>query len=461
MLARTAKPRPHQGESYDQLASEQLRAELASYIAKEEARRREADAKRRLREALDSDFDPNSRPPKRHTVNWSSHQMDGPNIARAEALRESTQSSRTQWPGKRTDVPPIQEADRARYQKWLESSGFPAASDQKIWEAICTNWIGFLSATGTMPKRELAPCRKVVTWEPRGPESLQAQTKRFKQDRKTRRCIQEAVWRQFDVLQTLAERWPIPIRTIVNRAGLGTEQGPFEGWAAKMNLTKRRRGDSILAGLVCFLVYSHDEGTLEEMGLELSEDMLDSIMSVGEADAWHGRIFQSVDRDLGPVEGAIEELVTELTTDPKATYRTNPLLWWIGILVQSSLQTDGDDYISRGQFDLNILTMDMDIKERLEALLHYSKVLVLNYSMNTWKTSAVRMDEVHASMAAVDMGWLNADDDQRPAASADLRTCRSAAWKGITKHVRAKSKAFLGDQPRTVAKQLRVLLQGV
>ncbi|OAF56354.1 hypothetical protein VC83_06883 [Pseudogymnoascus destructans] len=194
------------------------------------------------------------------------------------------------------------------------------------------------------------------------------------------------------------------------------------------------------------------------MGLEISEDMLDSIMSVSEADAWHGRIFQSMDRDPGPVEGPIEELVTELTTDPKATYRTNPLLWWIGILVQSSLQTDGDDYISRGQFDFNILTMDMDIKERLEALLHYSTVLVLNYSMNTWKTSAVRMDEVHASMAAVDMRWLNADDDQRPAASVDIRRCQSASWKDIVKHIRAQSKAFLGDQPRTVAKQIRVLL---
>ncbi|KFY86667.1 hypothetical protein V500_07481 [Pseudogymnoascus sp. VKM F-4518 (FW-2643)] len=131
------------------------------------------------------------------------------------------------------------------------------------------DWIGFLSATGSMPKRELAPCRKVATWEPRGSESPQAQTKRFKQDRKTRRCIQEAV-----------------------------------------------RGDSILAGLVRFLVYSHDEGALEEMGLELSEDMLGSIMSVSEANARHGRIFRSMDRDSGPVEGAIEELVTELTTDP-------------------------------------------------------------------------------------------------------------------------------------------------
>ncbi|OBT60164.1 hypothetical protein VE03_10301 [Pseudogymnoascus sp. 23342-1-I1] len=59
-------------------------------------------------------------------------------------------------PRREPSVPPIQEADRARYQKWLESSGFPAASDPKIWEAICTNWIGFLSATCSMPKRELA-----------------------------------------------------------------------------------------------------------------------------------------------------------------------------------------------------------------------------------------------------------------------------------------------------------------
>jgi hypothetical protein len=174
-------------------------------------------------------------------------------------------------------------------------------------------------------------------------------------------------------------------------------------------------------------VYSHDEGTLEEMGLELSEDLLDSIMDVKEADAWHGQIFQKMDRDSGPVEAAVEELVTELITDPKATFRTNPLLWWIGILVQSSLQTDGVDYISRGRFDLNILTMDMDIEERLEALLHYSKVFVLDHSMKTWKTSATQMDEVRASMAAIDMEWLNADDGQRPAASADMRTCQSAA----------------------------------
>jgi hypothetical protein len=47
------------------------------------------------------------------------------------------------------------------------------------------------------------------------------------------------------------------------------------------------------------------------------------------------------------------------------------------------LQTDRDDYISQGQFDLNILIIDMDIKERLGAVLYYSKAFVLDYLMKT------------------------------------------------------------------------------
>jgi hypothetical protein len=126
-------------------------------------------------------------------------------------------------------MPLIQEVDYARYQKWLESSGFLAASNPKIWDTICTNWIGFLSATGSMPKHELALGHKIVTWEPRGSESPLAQTKRFIQDQKTRWYIQEAVWLQFDVLEGLAECWPAPVCTIVNQAGLGTEKGLFKG----------------------------------------------------------------------------------------------------------------------------------------------------------------------------------------------------------------------------------------
>jgi hypothetical protein len=61
-------------------------------------------------------------------------------------------------------------------------------------------------------------------------------------------------------------------------------------------------------------------------------------------------------------------------------------------------------------------------------------------------------------MAAVDIEWLNTDDDQWLAASTDKHSCQSAVWKDIVKHVEAHSRVFLSDQPKTVASQLQVLL---
>jgi hypothetical protein len=70
------------------------------------------------------------------------------------------------------------------------------------------------------------------------------------------------------------------------------------------------------------------------------------------------------------------------------------------------------------------------------------------------------IDEVCVSMAAIDMEWLNMDDDRRPVASADMGICQSAVWKDMVKHVWAYSRVFLGNQPNTVVRQLRVLLRG-
>ncbi|KAH8799363.1 hypothetical protein F5884DRAFT_120041 [Xylogone sp. PMI_703] len=372
-----------------------------------------------------------------------------------QALWESTHPpTLTQSRDERTDVPPIQEADRARYQKWLESSGFPAASNPAMWEAICTNWVSFLSATSFKPKAALAPCRKVIRWGPRELESPDDEAKRFKQDRRTRRCIQAAGWLALDQLEVLAERWPAVFRTMVNQGGLPSETGPFESWAAKINLAKRRRGNSVLLGLVCFLVYSYEAGTLEEMGLHLSEDMQDSILDVMQAEMYFGPINQSIEREDGPMEAAVVRLLGELITDAHATFQTNALLWWVGILVQSSLHGGPDDYISRGQFTFNVLTMDMDIKERLEAILHYAKVIVLDHAMHTWEVDVGYVDEVHLSMASLDVEWINADSDERPRVETERRRCESIAWESLSKHVEAQRQVILGDRGKTVVKEV-------
>lgn len=194
------------------------------------------------------------------------------------------------------------------------------------------------------------------------------------------------------------------------------------------------------------------------MGLDVSEELGDSILDVMEAEVFFGRPVATNELD-GPLQSAVQCLLTEMVTDSKATFQSNPLMWWTVILVQSALLEGPDDYISRGRFNMNLLPMDLDIRERLEGLAHYSKVLVLDLTLHTWETTPIRLDEVQKELNKVDMEWLNADDDRRPAAGTDQRTCSSAAWKDLLKFLRKQRKAFLGEQKGTVMRQLWLLLR--
>lgn len=67
--------------------------------------------------------------------------------------------------------------------------------------------------------------------------------------------------------------------------------------------------------LICFLIHSYDEGTLEDMGLEISEEMSRSILIVSKVEAWYRTIKQSPNRQNGPVEEAVLQLVIKFVTD--------------------------------------------------------------------------------------------------------------------------------------------------
>jgi hypothetical protein len=379
--------------------------------------------------------------------------------ARTTALLESTTpTTRTEWYDERWDVPGIKESDRARCQSWLESSGFLAASDAQKWEAIKTNWISFLSATSMKPNAILAPLRKAVRFGPRDFESPKDQASRFKSDRKTRRSLQQAVWKMLDGLEGLTERWPSKARETLNEPFDGGVVMPFETLVAKVNLRRRRRMNAVWTSLICFLVYSYDEGTLQEMGLFVSEELGDSILDIMEAELTFGCPVMT-DAPIGPLETAVQDLFTEMITDSKATFPSSPLLWWIGVLVKSALSQGPDDYISRGRFNMNILPMDLDIRGRLEGLAHYSKVLVLDLTINTWQPAPIRLQEVQRELNEVNIEWLNADNDRRPAAGMDQRMCSSAAWKDLLKFLRKQRKEFLGEQKGTVMRQLWLLLR--
>src|SRR5438045_8670182 len=126
----------------------------------------------------------------------------------------------------------------------------------------------------------------------------------------------------------------------------------------------------------------------------MSREMSERMRGVSEAEAWYGERGQSPNRQSGPVEEGVLQLVTRFVIDRQATCTRNPLLWWVGILVKSSLQAGADDYISRGRFNVNILPMDLDIRARLQGILHYSKVLILDHKMHKWEATKSRLMNV-------------------------------------------------------------------
>jgi hypothetical protein len=372
--------------------------------------------------------------------------------AREAALELATSpSTRTQWLDERWDVPPIHENDRAVYQSWLESIQFRAASHPEIWQAIKANWISFLSASGGQPSPTLAPNRKKVQWLGGSETQQQRDAHRFQTDRQIRRAVQVAVWKVFDNLEALTERWPPQARRILNQVTDLTK--PFQTLVARPSLRQRRRFNAVWTSLLCFLVYAYDdEGSLEEMGLCLSEEMCDSILDIAEAEAWSVSP-QSMDGPMGQLEAAVQGLCLEMIMDHEPTTTTNPLLWWMAVLVHSSLtplEREMDDYISRGKFHLNILPMDIDVRTRIEALQHYAKVLLLDHIFSTWKTKPDGLQEVQRELNMVSNEWLNAETDQRPPVEDDPRTCQSAAWRSLLIHLRRESDKYLGGQDGTV-----------
>ena len=358
--------------------------------------------------------------------------------------------TKTEWSDEKYDVPPLRDADRSGCEAWLSSIDFLwPSTDDIVWDKIQKNWISFLTATSLKPNTILAPNRKVVRIHP---ESVNANAQRFRQDRLFRRKVQKALWERIDSLEALSERWPPRPRLILNQATDETAVSPFESLVPNPLLRWQRRLNAVWTSLVCFLLYSSDEGTLDEMGLHLNEDLADDILDIKQDELMSGCEQGKIN-----LQASIHALLTRLITDTTATPHGNPLLWWMAILVRSAISDGPDDYISRGIFNMNMLPMDLDMRGRVKAVEHYCKVFILNYTFSTWDTNEQSLSEVQSQLNQVDNNWIEDDNATRPPASLDSRTCQSPAWRDLLHHLRGNCRKFLGRREGTVMHQIRLL----
>lgn len=153
--------------------------------------------------------------------------------------------------------------------------------------------------------------------------------------------------------------------------------------------------------MVCFLVYSKKRDKLEEMGLMLKkeqEQRLEKLVTL--------LMVERVRRDS--LHNAVQNLLRRAVMDGSSSTKDNMVLWWMAILVRSALAREGeDDYISRGQCTGNILLIHIGLPQRLEALAHYSKVLVYDQVLWKWKGEERCAGEIMSELKRSDDKWTN------------------------------------------------------
>lgn len=369
------------------------------------------------------------------------------------ALRTATDPSvKTQWQDERLDVPPVNNRLIPTFNTWLTTVDPPAASEpvtSATLLAIKSNWISFLAATSKQPNAILAPNRKRIQWGV-GSETDASTKKRFQNDQHQRSTTQSAIWRLFDGKEALVERWPREPRMTINRIVESDCRTPL---AALMdNFGKQRRFNSVWSSMICFLLYCNEEdNSLEEMGLQLSEEFQDDLLDIGQAIIYAGYPKRSDTGQFGLVEQAIYSFVIHVLTDTSATPKSNPLLWWTTVLVRSSLETSGpEDFISRGRFRSNILPMDLDIEQRLEGIVHFAKVFLLDHAFATWEPiPKTQLLEVQDDLNKVDNTWISEYSSPRPAEQHSRGSCDTPAWNSVIEHIERTFAKYLDQSGGT------------
>lgn len=373
--------------------------------------------------------------------------------ARAQATRPTVQ---TEWVDERHDVPAVRDNfERAGCERWLRRLGFLApGEDDAIWSTIQTKWVAFLSATSVIPTLALAPNEKAVQFcskDGSGEEGTQERDKRYREDRTQRKAIQASFWTDagLEGIEGLTERWPQVVRIAMNDADEGRQGQAFTTLAAVWDLGKRRRYQAVWTTLVGFLVYASEDGALEAMGLRLDEDQYDDILDVRQEVLnvdWRGP--KRIEK-LDGVWAATGQFLVKGIKRTGSTARNNPLVWWMAVLVRSAISDAGEDYISRGQFLSNPIPMDLDIRGRAEAMIHYGKILALYESFSSWMSGSGMELTVQADLNAVDNEWLNEEGGKRPGVEADNRTCSNEAWQTMVTRLREQIHRLFNERGQT------------
>lgn len=240
--------------------------------------------------------------------------------------------------------------------------------------------------------------------------------------------IMQPVIEHFTFANSMINRWPMSVRRILNRSqptpplsGNETDNyhiqpPPFHTWAQPRFLERRKQAVAVWYNLLHFLVlnwsgYGGKNGQLYLLGLQPTRRCCDIIDDL--------RLYATLPSPLRPRRKAVIDMVEEffflVIRDPKPTPRTNPLLWWIAVLIHSEVNEP------QPRLPIPGLEDTLTFSTKLEALDHYARVLVFHQTFMHWTSRPGILQpvpawkhEVPLWVDAVDISWVDRDRETPP-----------------------------------------------
>jgi hypothetical protein len=244
----------------------------------------------------------------------------------------------------------------------------------------------------------------------------------------------------------MVERWPLLIRERLNQpsSSQGHPSEPFQSWARPRDIEKRRQAVAVWYTLINFLVFcwpgpgSSDK--YEAMGLSMSRVQKDTVYDI----MFYSRFRKR--RTVQPMKEAIEAFILTSLKDTTATVETNPLLWWVAILIQT--EVDG----AQSACFADILIDTLGFYAKLEAIDHYSRALLLDHCFRSWCHAPSPLapkrewiEDVVKMLDKVSIDWID-EDTEPPFYEEDDRnlTPESPGWVACLTHMLPNLENWLG-----------------
>jgi hypothetical protein len=121
----------------------------------------------------------------------------------------------------------------------------------------------------------------------------------------------------------------------------------------------------------------------------------------------------------------------KMIKDATANPHTNPLTWWLAVLIQTEVLDNQPRWTVAGVQDT------LSFSQKVEAIDHYARVLVLEYAIYRGDLSPTQKEDLQSSLNQVSISWID-QDAERPAVDPRQALFESVShkWRTYTEHMR-------------------------